>query len=347
MKKSDSRRLTIKDLAKELNLSSSTISRVLSNNPRISEATKKLVNDKVKELGFSLDPIASSFRSKKTKSIGVVAPRIDVDFHSKVISGIEDYASELGYQITIFQSKDSYIKEKEILKLLETSLAAGIIICPSLETQKVDHLKKVIKSNIPLVLYDRPIENLDTNIVCINDYQASYDATKHLINTGCKRIAHISGNLNVNIFNKRFEGYKAALVDNDLEFEDALLYQTHNLSYQEGLVAAEKLSKLKNPIDGIVCANDYTASAAVQLFKKLNISIPENISIIGFSNYPISTIIEPNISTIDDNAYYMGNIAAKILIQQIEDKFQKKIDHQEILVKTDLIIRDSTKKVKK
>lgn len=347
MKKSDSRRLTIKDLAKELNLSSSTISRVLSNNPRISEATKKLVNDKVKELGFSLDPIASSFRSKKTKSIGVVAPRIDVDFHSKVISGIEDYASELGYQITIFQSKDSYLKEKEILKLLETSMAAGIIICPSLETQKVDHLKKVIKSNIPLVLYDRPIDNLDTNIVCINDYQASYNATKHLINTGCKRIAHISGNLNVNIFKKRFEGYRSALFDNDLQFEDDLLYQTHNLSYHEGVVAAEKLSKLIIPIDGIVCANDYTASAAVQLFKKLNIAIPEQVSIIGFSNYPISTIIEPNISTIDDNAYDMGNISAKILIQQIEDKYQKKIDYQEILVKTDLIIRDSTKKIKK
>lgn len=347
MEKSPSRRLTIKDLAKELNLSSSTISRVLSNNPRISEATKKLVNDKVKELGFALDPIASSFRSKKTKSIGVVAPRIDIDFHSKVISGIEDYASELGYQITIFQSKDSYKNEKEILKLLETSLAAGIIICPSLETQKVDHLKKIIKSNIPLVLYDRPIDNLETNIVCINDYQASYIATKHLIDNGCKRIAHISGNLKGNIFKKRMEGYKAALLAHDLEFEESLVQQTLNLTYEEGVIATENLLKLSRPIDGIVCANDYTAAAAVQLFNKLNIAIPEEISIIGFSNYPISTIIEPNISTIDDSAYHMGVLSAKLLIQQIEDDFNQKIDYQEILVKTELIIRESSKRVKK
>lgn len=347
MKNSNSKRLTIKDLAKVLNLSSSTISRVLSNNPRISEATKKLVNDKVKELGFSLDPIASSFRSKKTKSIGVVAPRIDVDFHSKVISGIEDYASALGYQITIFQSKDSFNKEKEIVKLLETSLAAGIILCPSLETEKVDHLKKVLKSNIPLVLYDRPLDNLETNIVCINDFQASYQATKHLLDIGCKRIAHISGNLNVNIFQKRFDGYRTALLESGIDYEDNLLQQTQNMTYREGLLAADKLAKLQPPIDGIVCANDYTAAAAVQQLKKLNINIPEQIAIIGFSNYPISTIIEPNISTIDDNAYHMGTISARILIQEIEEPINKRIAHQEILVKTDLLVRESSKRLKK
>lgn len=345
MKNSKSKRLTIKDLAKELNLSTSTISRVLSNNPRISEATKKLVNDKVKELGFSLDPIASSFRSKKTKSIGVVAPRIDVDFHSKVISGIEDYASELGYQITIFQSKDSYSKEKEIVNLLESSMAAGIILCPSLETHKVDHLKKIIKSKISLVLYDRPLNNLETNIVCINDFQASYQATKHLIDNKCKRIAHISGNLNVNIFKNRFDGYKAAIQENGLEYNDSLLQETQNLSYQEGLNAAHRLYKLKTPIDGIVCANDYTAAAAVQHFKKLNIKIPEQIAIIGFSNYPISTIIEPHISTIDDSAYHMGTISAKMLIQQIEEQANLRIAQQQTVIKTELIIRESSKRI--
>jgi len=341
----NSKRLTIKDLAKELNLSTSTISRVLSNSPRISEATKNLVNNKVKELGFSLDPIASSFRSKKTKSIGVVAPRIDVDFHSKVISGIEDYASELGYQITIFQSKDSYNKEKEIVNLLETSKAAGIILCPSLETTKADHLKKILKSNMPLVLYDRPLRNLDAHIVCINDYHASYQATKHLIDNNCKHIAHISGSLNVNIFKNRFDGYKAAIQEHGLIYDESLLQETQHLSYEEGIKAIDKLYNLNHSIDGIVCANDYTAAATVQYLKKLNIKIPEQIAIIGFSNYPISTIIEPQISTIDDSAYHMGIIAAKILIQQIEEDLNQRIEQQKTLIKTELIIRESSKRI--
>ncbi len=344
MKNSDSSRITIKDIAKALNVSTSTVSRVLSNHPAISESTRKLVNDKVKEMGFSIDPIASSFRSKKTKSIGVICPRIDIDFHSKVISGIEDYAYNNGYQITIFQSQDNYKKEKEIASMLETSLAAGLIICPGLQTHKYDHLKKFKKANIPLVVYDRSTDGLKTNKVMINDFEASFKATEHLIKSGCKRIAHISGDQSVSIFKARLQGYSEALIRNGLPLEEELIKETKNLSYEEGLISANELANINERIDGLVCANDYTAAAAIYVFKKFNYNIPEEISIIGFSNYPISKIVDPQLSTIDDNAYHMGKVASKLLIQQIEDSDFERLDYQEILIKTELIIRDSTKK---
>lgn len=341
MKNIDSARITIKDIAKALNVSISTVSRVLSNHPAISEATRKLVNDKVKEMGFSIDPIASSFRSKKTKSIGVVCPRIDIDFHSKVISGIEEYAYEQGYQITIFQSQDNYKKEKEIVQMIESTLAAGLIICPGLETRKYDHLKKIKKANIPLVVYDRSTDGLKTNKVMINDLEASFKATEHLIKAGCKSIAHISGDQKVSIFKDRLLGYKKALEQYNLEIREELIKEAKHLSHQEGLNLAEELLQAKTSFDGIVCANDYTAAAAIQILKKVR-KIPEDLKIIGFSNYPISTMIEPQLSTIDDSAYHMGKVAAKLLIQQIEDRDLDLLDYQEVLIKTELIVRESS-----
>lgn len=342
MKKSEASRITIKDIARELNLSTATISRVLSNHPAISESTKKLVNDKVKEMGFSLDPIASSFRSKKTKSIGVICPRIDIDFHSKVISGIEDFAYKQGYQITIFQSQDSYKKEKEIVQMLETSLAAGIIICPALETHRFEHLKKIVKSNIPLVLYDRSTDSLKASKVIINDFEASFNATEHLIQQGCKTLAHISGNKNVDIFNSRIAGFKEALAQHQLPIHEELIKEAKNLTYEEGKVQAEALLKEHIIPDGIVCANDYTAVAALKAFRNKGYTIPDQVAIVGFSNYPISSILEPQISTIEDSAYEMGRVAAKILIQQIEDKDMQALDYQEVVIKTELIIRGSS-----
>lgn len=342
MNKKEVSRITIKDIAKSLNLSTSTISRVLSNHPGISENTKRIVNDKVKELGFSLDPIASSFRSKKTKSIGVICPRIDIDFHSKVISGIEEYAYKQGYQITIFQSHDSYTKEKEIVQMLETSLAAGIIICPALETKRYDHLKKLSKSNIPLVVYDRTSENLKASKVIINDFEASYNATCHLIQQGCKKIAHIAGNQNVEIFKSRLAGFKTALTQHQLPIHEGFIMETKTLSYEEGKDQAERLLQNVTVPDGIVCANDYTAAAALKVCRKNGKIIPDDVAIVGFSNYPISSILEPQISTIDDSAYDMGLVAAKILIQQIEDKDMQVLDYQEIILKTKLIIRGSS-----
>lgn len=347
MKKKRETRVTITDLAEELNLSASTISRALANHPGISEATKRMVNEKAEKLGFTPNSIASSFRSKKTKSLGVIVPRIDIDFHSRVISGIEEFAYKTGYHVTIFQSQDSYKREKEIVKILQTKMVEGIIMCLAMETNNYDHLKKLTNSKIPLVFYDRTPDAFETNKVMINDFESAYVATEHLIQTGCKRLAHIAGNQSTGIFRSRLEGFKAALKANNLPVYEELIKVTANLRYEEGVKCANEILELDELPDGVFCANDYTAASMVQVLNKHKICIPEQVAVIGFSDYPISKIIEPNLTTINDRAFQMGEAAAKLLIGQIEDSASDIIDYQIITLKTELVVRDSTKKIPK
>lgn len=344
MKKKRETRVTITDLAEELNLSASTISRALSNHQGISEATKRMVNEKAEKLGFTPNSIASSFRSKKTKSLGVIVPRIDIDFHSRVISGIEEFAYKTGYHVTIFQSQDSYKREKEILKIVQTKMVAGIIMCLAMETKNYDHVKKLMNSKIPLVFYDRTPDNFETNKVMINDFESAYIATEHLIQIGCKRLAHIAGNQSTGIFRARLAGFKAALLAHKLPIHAELIKETVHLRYEEGLKCANEFILLPDIPDGVFCANDYTAASVVQVLNKHKISIPEQVAVIGFSDYPISKIIEPNLTTINDRAFQMGEAAAKLLIGQIEDDNSDIIDYQIITLKTELVIRESTQK---
>lgn len=338
------RRITLKDLAKDLNLSASTISRALDNHPAISMATKKIVQKKAEELGFIPNSIASSFRTKKTKSIGIIVPRIDIHFHSLVISGIEDFAYKNGYNVTIFQSKDSIKREKEIVKILQNRMVDGVIACLSIETKKCDHFKKFEKLGVPLVFYDRVPTDFDANKIIINDYESAFTATEHLINSGCKRLGHVAGNQKTNIFKSRLEGFKAALNKHNLPINEDFILQTAHLTYDEGVICAMNYLELPELPDGIFCANDYTAVSLIQVFRKAEIKIPQQVAIVGFSNYPISKIIEPHLTTINDCAFQMGESSAKLLIRQIEDK-DESVNSETITIRTELIVRASTQKV--
>ena len=339
------RRITLKDLAKDLNLSASTISRALDNHPAISTATKKIVQKKAEELGFIPNSIASSFRTKKTKSIGIIVPRIDIHFHSLVISGIEDFAYKNGYNVTIFQSKDSLKREREIVKILQNRMVDGIIACLSIETKKCDHFKKFEKIGVPLVFYDRVPTDFDANKIIINDFQSAFTATEHLIDSGCKKIGHIAGNQKTDIFKARLEGFRAALIKHDLPIQENLILQTKHLGYDEGVICANKYLELPELPDGIFCANDYTAVSLIQVFRKAGIKIPQQVAVVGFSNYPISKIIEPHLTTINDCAFQMGESSAKLLIRQIEDK-DEFVNSETITIRTDLIVRESTNRLK-
>lgn len=342
MKQKNGTRITIKDLAQALSLSTSTISRALANHPGISEQTKELVNGMADKLGFAPNSIASSFRSKKTKAIGVIVPRIDIDFHSRVISGIEEFAYKSGYHVTIFQSQDSYKREKEIVKILQTKMVEGIIVCLAMETKNYDHLKKLLKSKIPLVFYDRTPDTFETNKVMINDFESAYLATEHLIQQGKTRLAHIAGNQSTGIFRKRLEGFKAAISAHGLQVYEELIVEAQHLSYQEGVDCATAILAAPEPPDGVFCANDYTAAAVIQTLNKKNIAIPQEVAVVGFSNYPIATIVEPHITTVNDRAFQMGEATGRLLIQQIEEDEIDVIDYQVITLKTELIIREST-----
>ncbi|MDO6738701.1 LacI family DNA-binding transcriptional regulator [Wenyingzhuangia sp. 2_MG-2023] len=339
-------RITLKDLALELKLAPSTISRALDNHPAISNATKKRVQQKADEIGFVPNSIASSFRKKKTQSIGIIVPRIDVHFHSLVISGIEEYSYDSGYNVTIFQSNNSLKREEEIARILQNKMVEGVIACLAIETENYDHFKKFKKLGVPVVFYDRVPSNFDANKIVINDFESAFTATEHLINMGCKRIGHIAGNQSTTIFKYRLAGYKAALEKHQLNMDPRLISYTNDLSYDEGVESAEAFLALPELPDGIFCANDYTAVSAIQVFRRANIKIPEDIAIVGFSNYPISKVIEPHITTVNDQAFQMGCTAAKLLIRLIEDDDDDSINSETISLKTELIVRESSMKNK-
>lgn len=334
-------RITIKDLAARMNMSISTISRALHDHHSIGEKTTSEIKKLAKELGYFPNSVASNLRRNKTHTIGVIVPRIDIHFHSHAISGIEEVAYKSGYYVTIFQSRDLLEREIAITEILQTKMVEGVIACLGLETKDCTHFIKFNKLNVPLVFYDRVSKEFEASKVIIDDFEAAFKATEHLISIGCKKISHIAGCQTTEIFKARLEGYKAALTKHNIQIDEKLIEYTSDLSYEEGARCAKKFLSLNILPDGMFCANDYTAISAIQVFKKANLHIPRDIAVVGFSNYPISRFIEPTLTTIDDRAFEMGKAAAKLLIRQIEDQ-DHIISSETIVLKTDLIIRDST-----
>lgn len=335
--------MTIKDLARKMNLSVSTISRALRNHASISEKTRGEVWELAKRLGYFPNSVASNLRRRKTNMIGVIVPRIDITFHSHVISGLEEVAYKMGYNVTIYQSRDSFEREVAITAILQTNMVAGIIACIALETRNCSHFARFNNLKVPLVFYDRVTNELEASKVIIDDFNAAFKVTEHLIEIGCKRIAHIAGSQNTSIFAARLDGYRAALQKHNLVSDPNLICSTSTLSYEEGARCTRRLLKLPVIPDGIFCANDYTAIGAIQTIKKANLRIPEEVAVAGFSNYPVSTIIEPALTTIDDRAVEMGKTAARMLIRQIEDH-DENIASETVVIRTDLIVRGSTVK---
>lgn len=333
--------MTMTDLAKILGVSPSTISRALKDHPSIGIETREKIKKTASKLGYIPNSAASNLRSRKTNQIGVIIPRIDRYFHSSSISGIEEVAHEAGYYVSIFQTKDSYLKEMESVKILMSNNADGIIACLALETTNTHHYRQLAKAKIPLVLFDRVSDDLESSKVLINDYDAAFKACDHLAQIGCKKIAHIAGNVNSPIFQSRLEGYKAALLKNNLSVEEDLICYGNILSHEEGQGFANRLLDMKIRPDGIFCANDLTAVSVIQTLKKRSVSVPGDIAVVGFSNTPISEIIEPSLTTIDDHAFEMGQASARLLIKQIENKDQN-IVSETIIIRNELIIREST-----
>jgi len=333
--------VTLKDLARELNLSLSTVSRALQNSGTVSKKTRKRVLAVADQLGYFPNSMASSLRRSKSNLIGIIVPSISIYFHSRVISGIEEVAFKNGYNVVICQSNDSYEREVANTQALLANRVGGVIACLALETKDNKHFLRFSKFNTPLVFFDRVCQEFTCNKVVIDDFKAAYKATQHLINIGCKRIAHIAGYQGTSIFRARLEGYKAALRDNNVKNLDGYIIEIKNLSYTEGYLCSGRLFTLKSPPDGVFCANDDTAVGIIQGAKVNGIKVPEDCAVVGFSNYPVSTIVEPTLTTIDDRAIEMGQAAGKLLIHQINDGSDLNTT-QTIVIETDLIKRGST-----
>jgi LacI family transcriptional regulator len=334
---------TIRDLAIKLNISISTVSRALRNAPDVNPETKKAVQELARQLNYEPNRVAQSLRIKKTNTIGVVVPEIAMHFFSSTISGIQEYAAKHDYSIMICQSMESLRTEKSNIHMLVSNRVDGLLISLSSQTKNVEHLESLIAKQIPIVLFDRVSDGLDVSKVVVDDHDGAFKAVEYLIRTGCRRIAFLGGPDSLYISNQRLRGYRDALRNYNLPLDEELVVHCRDL-HTDPTEATHKLMDLQPRPDAIFCMNDPVAILAMQVLKAKGIRIPDEVSMVGFTNEPVSQFIEPSLTTVAQPAYQMGQTAAKLFLQQMEDK-----DGFKPLTKilpTELIIRNSTLKIK-
>ena len=336
--------VTIYDIAQKLQLSSATVSRALQNNPVINKKTRIRVQEAARILGYRHNNFASNLRKQKTNTIGVIVHELRSSFITSVLSGIEKITSEAGYDLLIAHSSESYKKEAANAMNLFHKRVDGLIASLAFDTTNLEHYKTFEERGIPVVFFDRVEERLDSTYVIIDNYKCGYQATQHLIDQGCTRIVLVTASLKRNVYAQRHKGYKDALFDNGIPFnEDHVLIK--DLSEQCGLEAAEQIIRMKPLPDGAFITNDFSAAVCMQRLKEHGIRIPEDIAIVGFNNDAIAKIIEPQLTTIDYPGYDMGEVAARSLINHLTG-IQNIQPTNTIVIRSDLIIRQSSMKKK-
>jgi LacI family transcriptional regulator len=335
-----SQQVTIKDIARELGVSPSTVSRALKDHPDISPATKAQVRELVEKLKYKPNAVALSLRSRKTNMISVIVPQIVHHFFSSVISGIEDVAQEGGYNVMIFQSNEKYEREVEIVQAIEANRAEGVLVSISKTTEKYGHFRDLVEKDFPFVFFDRVCDELDTDKVVVDDFNGAMTAVEYLIKTGCKRIAHLEAPQHLLIGYHRKRGYISALEKNGMEVDDRLIRKCDTI--EEAAVTVPELMKLEQPPDGIFAVNDMTAAGAINALKALNYKIPKDVSVIGFTDGLVSMVTDPPLTTVSQHGFDIGKKAATMLIDRIHNPNSGKKPYTEV-IKTDLIIRGTTR----
>jgi len=333
---------TIHDIARELKISASTVSRALNDNPRISLKTKEKIKAVADKLGYRPNTLASNLRNKKSNTIGIVVPLINRHFFSSVISGAEDIAYKAGFNVVISQSNDLAQKEIDIVQSMYSNRVDGLIISIAMQTGTFDHLKLFRKKHIPLVFFDRAVPEIETDKIVVDDFAGGYRVTQHLIDQGYKRIGHLAGPQNLMTYFDRKNGYIEALRKNNIPFDESLI-NINKLTSEDGVIAVQQLMSLPNPPDAIFCGNDTTALSVMIYLRDKGIKIPQDIGIVGFSNEPFSRVVSPSISTIAQPGFEMGQKAAELIIRKIENR--ERI-YKTIVLPTELIIRDSSNRMK-
>ncbi|RUA33450.1 MAG: LacI family transcriptional regulator [Bacteroidetes bacterium] len=337
--------ITIKDIAKELGVSPSTVSRALKDHPDISSDTKKQINDLAKKLNYQPNTVALSLRQSKTNTLGVIIPEIAHFFFSAVISGIEDIAHDAGYHVIITQSNESFEREVMNTRALFNSRVDGILMSVSRETENYDHLQSLLDYDIPLVFFDRIIDSLNACKVIVNDEQGAYEATTHLIEQGCYRIAHLAGPQNLAISKNRLNGYKAALADNRYMIDENLIKVCGLGTFEEAESITNEILEYRFPPDALFANNDVAAYGAMMAIRKKKLRIPEDIAIVGFSNWRFSSLIQPALSSVTQPGFKMGQEATRLLMKQINKEKDEESITETISLKTNLVVRESSKKI--
>jgi LacI family transcriptional regulator len=333
--------VTIKDIAKELGISPSTVSKALNGHPDISQSTKKAVRELVEKWNYKPDPIALSLKSGHTKIIGVIVPEIVHYFFSTVISGIEDLAYDSGYHVMFCQSNESYEREVKAVQTLLSSRVDGILVSVTKITNDFSHFRKIQENGIPLVFFDRICGELDTDRVIVDDEEGAFDAVKHLITIGCKNIVHLSGPQNLQIGKNRKDGYLRALKHYHQPIDDQNIIRCD--TQEEARIIVPDLMKRAIRPDGIFAVNDLTAVETMNMIRECGFNVPKDVSVVGFTSGMISDITFPTLSSVEQHGYMIGKEAVKLLIDRIEKRHN--LPSQTIVIKTEMVIKGSSKSV--
>jgi len=338
--------ITIKDIAKALGLSTSTVSRALRGSHEISAETKKLVIEYAEQYNYRPNPIALSLKERRSHSVGVVVCEIANNYFSQAINGIESIAYNRGYHVIISQSHESYDREVVNVEHLASRSVDGLLVSLSAETDRVDHFKKLHDKGFPIVFFDRVTNDIETHKVVADNYQGAYNATQHLIDAGFTRIAHLASSAHLSISVERLNGYKAALRDHGIPFNEAYIRNCNHggMIFNELEDAVKSLVTLKDKPDAIFSAGDRLTVSCLRVLKTLGLKVPDDIALVGFSNSSFGELITPGLTTVKQPAFEMGQAATELLIKLIESK-RAVTEFEKVTLQTELIVRESSTKV--
>ena len=334
--------ITIYDLAHKLQISSTTVSRALKDDPLISLKTRKKIFELAEKMGYRTNYFARNLRTQKTNTIGCIVHELQSNFITTVLGGIEEVATEAGYDLLITHSSESAKKEVANARNLFQKRVDGLITSLSIDTVNLDHFKPFAEKGVPVVFFDRVEKTENYTAVIIDNYKSGYQATQHLIEQGCKKIAIVTSSLVRNVYSERLRGYKDALFDYGISFDENLII-INDLSEKAGITSAAQILAMRPLPDGAFIANDFVAAVCMRILKENHIAIPDDIAIVGFNNDVVGKIIEPALTTINYAGKEMGQVAARTILGHL--KGESNIQQiNTIIINSGIIVRQSSLK---
>jgi LacI family transcriptional regulator len=338
--------ITLKEIAAKLGISITTVSKALKNYPDVSEKTKKAVVELAQTLHYTPNSFAVNLRTRESKTIGLIVPEVMHHFFSNVVNAIINEAEKNEYLVIILQSNETLALEKRQVELLINKRVDGILMSLSNESNNDDHIKAIIDRNIPFVMFDKISKLSNCSKVIIDDQKAAFNAVQHLIDNGCRKIAHLRGPLNPQNAIDRFIGYKKALEKNNISFDSKLVYTCENVTFQEGIDFAKQILDEHQDVDAIFAITDLVAVGVISYFNDNKIKVPQQVAVVGFSNWFISQVLTPKLSTVDQPSHSMGVEAFNLLLEEMNcHKKGIPFTPRTIELETSLVIRESSMRV--
>ncbi|MHA6249038.1 LacI family DNA-binding transcriptional regulator [Pontibacter sp. CAU 1760] len=337
------KKVTIHDIANELNIAFSTVARALNDNPAISDATKKAVRETAQRLGYRQNKLASSLRSGQSNTVGIIVPSLDVTFFGSVVHGVEKIMNQNGYSILLYQSNEAFESEKKGIETFLNSRVSGIIASVAKETTDYEHFAEIQRRRTPLLFFDRAVASLQVPSVTINDYKGGFMATEHLIRQGYKRIVHITARQSLSIFTERLRGYVDALKQYGLSVDESLIIYG-DFSLEFGRQCIRELTERMVDFDAVFALEDFTAMGALQQLLAYQVRVPEDVGVIGFANESFAALVTPGLSSVDQQTLLMGEEAAELFLKVLRSESLPTSQPKRVVLDPQLVVRASTQR---